>query len=396
MAQVETRKTGIAFVGTGFVADYYMTTLANHPRLDLRGAFDRVAGQLERFAAFYGVRAYDSLDALLADATVDIVVNLTNPESHYEISERALRAGKHVYSEKPLAMDYAEAEALVRLARERGLVLAAAPANGLGAAFRAVDRALAAGSIGTPRLVYAEMDDGPVFRENWQSWRSRSGAPWPGIHEFEIGCTLEHAGYALTWLVSLFGPVERLTCFSALTFPDKGAGDHRLGPDFSVGCLNFRSGVVARLTSGLAAPRDRSFTVLGDRGSITVRDLLDHRSVIHLERADRPPRRLEKVLRHIEYRLNRKLPWKLVPGTRLPVEKEALKLPNFPSLIDFCAGIATQADAIAEGREPFFAGDVALHITELALALSNAGPAAAPYEMRSGFTSRAAAPAPSR
>ncbi|MBN9070851.1 MAG: Gfo/Idh/MocA family oxidoreductase [Rhizobiales bacterium] len=391
MDRVETRRAGIAFVGTGFVADYYMTTLANHPTLHLLGAFDRAQDQLRRFCGFYGVRAYASLDELLADAGVDIVINLTNPEGHFEISDRALRAGKHVYSEKPLAMDYGDAAALVRLADERGLVVAAAPANGLGAAYRSVEKALAAGSIGPPRLVYAEMDDGPVFRENWQSWRSRSGAPWPGPHEFEIGCTLEHAGYALTWLVSLFGPVERLTCFSALAFPDKGVGDHRLGPDFSVGCLNFRSGMIARLTSGLAAPRDRSFTILGDRGSITVRDLLDHHSVVHLERTDMPPRKTEKVLRHVEFRMNRKLPWKLVPGRRLAVEKDDLKLPNFPSLMDFCAGIAAQADAIEKGGAPFFSGNVALHITEIALALSNAGPAAIPYEAKSGFTFPAAA-----
>ena len=99
------------------------------------------------------------------------------------------------------------------------------------------------------------MEDGPVFRANWQDWRSYSGAPWPGVHEFEIGCTLEHAGYGLSWLVRLFGPVVHLAAFSALTFPDKGPGTDNLeqGPDFSVGCLTFESGVVARITCGLAA-----------------------------------------------------------------------------------------------------------------------------------------------
>ena len=141
------------------------------------------------------------------------------------------------------------------------------------------------GRIGTPRLVYAEMEDGPVFRDKWATWRSQSGARWPGLHEFEIGCTLEHAGYALSWLVSLFGAVESLTAFSAITFPDKGPGTEKIvmAPDFSVGCLQFRSGVVGRLTSGLAAPRDRSLTIVGDKGSIVVADLWDNRSAVHLE-----------------------------------------------------------------------------------------------------------------
>jgi predicted dehydrogenase len=133
-----------------------------------------------------------------------------------------------------------------------------------------------AGRIGAPRLAYAEMEDGPVFKDNWTEWRSRSGAKWPGLHEFEVGCTLEHAGYGLSWLVALFGPVERGQAFSALTFPDKGPGTHdlALAADFSVGCLTFGSGVTARLTCGLAAPRDRSLTIVGEEGVIVVRDLV--------------------------------------------------------------------------------------------------------------------------
>ena len=167
--------TGIAFVGTGFVADYYMTTLANHPALSLAGVWDRDAARLEAFRSFHNVPAYPDLDALLADPSVGIVVNLTTPESHYEITHRALAAGKHVYCEKPLAMELAQAEALIAQAQGSGLTLATAPANGLSDAHRLVDETLRAGRIGAPRLVYAAMEDGPVFRDNWARWRSRSG-----------------------------------------------------------------------------------------------------------------------------------------------------------------------------------------------------------------------------
>jgi len=392
MTTESTSATGIAFVGTGFVADYYMTTLANHPDLRLAGAYDRNPDQIGRFSKFYDVRAYASLEAVLADPAVAIVVNLTNPESHFEVSRKALEAGKHVYSEKPLAMRVEEAEALVALAAGRGLTVGAAPANALSAAHAAVSQALHAGEIGTPRLVYAEMEDGAVFRDRWQTWHSRSGAPWPGLHEFEIGCTLEHAGYALSWLVSLLGPVESITAFSALAFADKGEGTagYKLGPDFSVGCLNFRSGTVARLTSGLSAPRDRSLTILGDKGTITVRDLWDHTSSVRMEQVGKPRRFVEKVAARIEHSIGKALPLKPPAGRALPVAAPKLKLPHFPSRIDFCGGIAVQAKAIAAGKTPFFSGDVALHITEAALALSSAGNAAAPYKMRSSFTLPAA------
>jgi len=392
MATGNLSATGIAFVGTGFVADYYMTTLVNHPRLKLTGAYDRNPEQLKRFTGFYGLRAYESFEALLADPAVTIVVNLTNPESHFEVSRKGLEAGKHIYSEKPLAMHVDEAEALVALAAERGLTVAAAPANALSPAHAAVAGAVKAGEIGRPRLVYAEMEDGAVFRDRWQTWKSRSGAPWPGLHEFEIGCTLEHAGYALSWLVSLLGPIESISAFSALAFADKGEGTagHKLGPDFSVGCLNFRSGAVARLTSGLSAPRDRSLTILGDKGTITVRDLWDHTSSVRIERVGQPRRFAEKVAARIEHSIGKALPLKPPAGRRLPVAASKLNLPHFPSRIDFCGGIAAHAQAIAAGKAPFFSGGVALHITEAALALSNAGGTAAPYRVRSSFTLPAA------
>lgn len=367
--------SNIAFVGTGFVADYYMTTLANHPRLRLAGAWDRDADRLARFCRFHGLPAFADLDAVLRSGEVDIVVNLTTPESHFAINRAALEAGKHVYCEKPLALSLAEARALVDLAEQRGLTLCGAPANALSDAFELAHGLIEGDRIGQPRLVYAEMEDGPVFRANWQDWRSRSGAPWPGLHEFEVGCTLEHAGYALSWLVGLFGPVRHVQAFSALTFPDKGPGtEHvKMAADFSVGCLTFRSGVVARLTCGLAAPRDRALTVVGDRGVMVVRDLWDNRSPINLaahgERSwwRKAADRLEAVRGH-------RLAVQPGPGraVRYRSAGRAATVPSYPSQIDFARGLACQAEAIRAGTLPRFSGRMALHLTELALAV-NAG-----------------------
>ena len=376
----------IAIIGTGFVADYYMTTLRNYPQLKLLGAFDRSGERLKVFAAHYNVRAYESSEAILADKDVQLVLNLTTPESHYAISRAALEAGKHVYSEKPLAMDFNDAKALVEFAAANELTLAAAPANGLSDAQKLVSSSMS--EIGTPRLVYAEMEDGPVFRDKWATWRSQSGAPWPGLHEFEIGCTLEHAGYALSWLVSLFGPVESVSAFSSITFQNKGPGTEHLhmAPDFSVGCLRFKSGLVARLTSGLAMPKDRSLTIVADKGSITVDDLWDNRSAVRLESTTRKRSILSRVFGRLEAKLGKTLPWKPAVGSKLAYPKgDTVSLPSFPSQIDFMRGVADQARAIETGMTAFFSGAVALHITEVALALNNAGENAAPYKVRSTF-----------
>ncbi len=91
----------IAVVGCGYVFDHYMETLPDHPELELAGVFDRDPDRLQTVGTYFGIPTYGSLDELLADRGVELVVNLTDPDSHYPVSKAALLAGKHVYSEKP-------------------------------------------------------------------------------------------------------------------------------------------------------------------------------------------------------------------------------------------------------------------------------------------------------
>lgn len=377
--------TGIAFVGTGFVADYYITTLANHPGLMLCGVYDRSAAQRDRFAAYYRVRAYGSLDEILADPLVQIVVNLTSIDSHFAVSKAALEAGKHVYSEKPLSETYEQAVELRDLAARQNLILAGAPANALTPLSGRIGQLLKQGAIGTTKLIYAQMEDGAVFRQNWRDWRSVSGAPWPGEHEFVVGCTLEHVVYSLSWLVMMFGPVDSMTAFSTLCFPDKGqAGSEPLGPDFSLAMLTFRSGPVARLTNGLCAPKDRSLTIMGDRGTITVDDLWDYGSKARIEVEGSKRSLVERVATRLAHHTGIHLGELAKPGEPIVASGGPRpKLPSFPSQIDFSGGIAALAKAIDGGPKPFLSGDMAVHVTELALAISNAGPSAGPYRVRS-------------
>ncbi len=90
--------------------------------------------------------------------------------------------------------------------------------------------------------------------------------PWPYKDEFEVGCTLEHAGYYLGWLAAWFGPAVTVTSFASVQVPDKVPGETFAvtSPDFSVACIQFASGVVARLTCSILAPHDHSLKVVGD------------------------------------------------------------------------------------------------------------------------------------
>jgi predicted dehydrogenase len=113
----------IAIVGCGFVADYYLKTLPEHPNLKLLGVMDRDRDRAAKFGTYHSVPVYESLEELLDDKRVDIVVNLTNPSSHFAVSQASLEAGKHVYSEKPLAMELSAAQELVDLAEKKGLYI---------------------------------------------------------------------------------------------------------------------------------------------------------------------------------------------------------------------------------------------------------------------------------
>lgn len=229
----------IAVVGCGFVADYYLKTLPSYPELELVGVMDCIQERAASFAAAYSVPFYESLEKLLEECCIDIILNLTNPRSHFSVSKTCLEADKHVYSEKPLAMELSEAKELVELAKQRGLYITSAPCSLLGETAQTIWKALRENQIGNVRLVYAEMDDGMIHRMPYQKWLNESGFPWPYKDEFEVGCTLEHAGYHLAWLPAFFGPAETITAFSSCLIPNKHT-DIPLetnAPDFSVACI---------------------------------------------------------------------------------------------------------------------------------------------------------------
>lgn len=123
------RKITTVIVGCGNVAAFYCNAIRRHPILEFAGVTDRDPERSALYASYYSTRKYDTLEDVLNDGKVEMIINLTNPRSHFIVSKAALEAGKHVYSEKPLAMSFHEAQELVRLAEKKGLVIASAPSR---------------------------------------------------------------------------------------------------------------------------------------------------------------------------------------------------------------------------------------------------------------------------
>jgi predicted dehydrogenase len=279
----------IAFVGCGYVFDIYMRTQWAHPELRICGVYDIDTARSAVVSRHYGFRVYPSYDALLADPDVQIVVNLTSIRSHHETIKRALLAGKHVYSEKPLTTDLALSRELFALAEQRGLVLTGAPCNLYCDAVSTLWKALRDGAIGKPVLVYAELDDNPAHLMQLETVQSPTGAPFPYVEELQEGCTVEHVAYHLVWLCAIFGPVRHVTAYSSHLVAHKT--DTPLSPadtpDYSVANLNFDGGVSARVTCSWVAPRDHSFRVVGEEGEICVDNVFHDQSPVHIERFSR-------------------------------------------------------------------------------------------------------------
>ena len=363
-------KLNVAVVGCGFVSSSYMETIKSFPNFTLSGITDKIPERIKNQAELYQVPTYESFEAVLEDENVDIVINLTDPENHFEVSKRALESGKHVYTEKPFCPELHQAEELVALARSKNLKIISAPCSLLGPTAQTLWKLLDENTVGRVPLVYAEMDDGPVFLMNPQNWKSRAGAPWPYKGEFELGSALEHLGYTLSWLVAFFGPAVSVTAFSKALVPHKMPDMEAVQtPDFSVALITHASGVVSRVTCGIVAPVDRGMRIIGEEGVLSITDFWD----IYEKPGYQKYSSLKLKAERKPWIQNS---WILKKGFGIIPKKLALQTKPFHNKLnhttmDYGLGIHDLSRAILEGKEPILNMDFCLHVNELTLKIHN-------------------------
>jgi predicted dehydrogenase len=232
-------------IGCGSVSRWYLDHLRGSDVVELAAAADRDA----RLARATGLPVV-SLDELLADASIPLVLNLTPAAAHAEVTRAALEAGKHVWTEKPVAMTLAEAQELAALAEERGLKVAAASDTFLGAALQEARRLVDADEIG--ELVGASASFTTPGSEAWH--------PNPD-HLFAAGPIYDEGVYFLTALVSLLGPLAAVSAANRTVRPGRTiATGRRAGETFGapvpthwVSLLEFAAGPLATMTMSFEA-----------------------------------------------------------------------------------------------------------------------------------------------
>ncbi len=369
----------IGIIGCGYIANYYATTMPNHPELELAGVTDINADRAGKFSEYYGVKHFNTLEDLLGDREISIVLICTYPHTHYELAKAILLANKHVYTEKPMGMNFEEASELVELAKSRKLYIASSPNILLGEYAQGIMKALRDNEIGRPLLAYAHLDDGAVHHMRYWTWHSRTGTEWPYKNEFAVGSLLEHAGYCISLLTAFFGPAREVQAYTRCLIPDKLCRNvnDTTGPDYSEIVIEFRSGMVGRITIGTVAPRNHSLMIVGEEGVLSTDALYwDVQQKVYIQRrkdlrsTDQGDAKAYLTDKE-EYTFTRPTDFEFRSGDEVNV--------------DWAKGVAELAEAISQKRRCRLDMDHALHIMEIIDAVNTDRSFSGPQKIRTSF-----------
>lgn len=267
-----TGRVGVGVIGAGVISGQYLDNLTAFPDLEVLYVADLDLERARAQAEKYGLPGSGTVEDLLAQPEIEIVVNLTVPAAHVEVALRALAAGKSVWTEKPFALDRVSGKRLLDEAARLGLRVATAPDTFLGAGLQTALRLIEAGEIGTPLTALALMQSsGP------ESWH-----PSPEFLFQDGGGPLFDIGpYYLTTLVQAFGPVRRVTAAASTARPVRVIGSGpRAGTTFDVtvpshhgALIEFESGASAQTIFSFQSMRERGlFEVSGATGTIAFPD----------------------------------------------------------------------------------------------------------------------------
>lgn len=267
------RKVKIGIIGCGNISDIYLKNCTEmFDNLEVVGCADIVTERAEAKARQYNINAY-SVEELLHHKDVEIIVNLTIPKAHKEVSMAALEAGKHTYMEKPLALTRADGMALLNKANEMGLRIGGAPDTFLGGGIQTCIELINDGEIGIPIGATAFMTC-----HGHESWH-----PNPDFY-YKIGGgpMFDMGPYYLTALIAMMGPVKRVAGLTKISFSERMiTSEPRRGdiiqvevPTHVSGILDFENGAIGTMITSFDIWRDNLpiIEIYGTEGTLSVPD----------------------------------------------------------------------------------------------------------------------------
>ncbi|MGC9468429.1 MAG: Gfo/Idh/MocA family protein [Anaerolineae bacterium] len=269
---METTKVGI--IGCGNISSIYLkNSQESFEILEVVACADLVPERAQAQAETYGVARACSVDELLEDSEIEIVINLTTPQAHFPVAMQVIEAGKSVYNEKPLALTRAEGKELLEAAESKGVRVGCAPDTFLGGGHQTCRKLIDDGWIGEPIAATAFM-----LCHGHESWH-----PSP-VFYYKIGGgpILDMGPYYLTALVNLMGPVRRVSGEAEITFPERTITSAPLNgtqidvetPTHIASTLQFESGAVGTLIMSFDvwAHQLPRIEIYGTEGTLAVPD----------------------------------------------------------------------------------------------------------------------------
>lgn len=274
-------KTQIGLIGCGSISGAYFINAKKFDFMEIAACADLDLSRAQAAAKEHGVAKACTVDELLADKDIQIIINLTVPVAHEEVSLAILNAGKHVWTEKPLTINREQGLRVLQTAKKNNLRVGGAPDTFLGAAHQTARKLIDDGAIGRPIAATAFM-----MCRGHESWH-----PNPEFHyKPGAGPMWDMGPYYLTDLLQLIGPAQKVTAMASIGLPERtithknkdGGPGPFFGqkitvetPDHVTGNILFENGCVATVITSLAVhgPNHTSpITIFGSEGSLQVSD----------------------------------------------------------------------------------------------------------------------------
>ncbi|MGK3953802.1 Gfo/Idh/MocA family protein [Microbacterium sp. I2] len=341
---------GVGLIGAGNISDQYLRNLTSFPDVRVLAVGDLLEDRARAQAATYDVPRAGGVDVVLGDPDIDIVVNLTIPAVHVEVSEAILAAGKHVWTEKPIGIDRDESQRLLSKADAAGLRVGVAPDTVLGPGVQTAKRAIARGDIGRPLFAQTTFQwQGPeLFHPNPGFLYAKGGGP-----------LLDMGPYYVSALVHVFGPVAAVAALGLQGAPTRRVQVGELaGQEFAVEIpstlsvlMDFEHGAQAQSLYSTDSPlyRHGIVEITGTEGTLVIPDPNTFGGPITITRP------LTKMV---------------VPPE--PVVQDVFDVPQEGVLVGRGLGVLDMARAIRDDRSHVATGRFGYHVLDTLLAIEEA------------------------
>ena len=282
--------THIGVIGCGRISGAYLWMARQFPDVAITACADLDVQIAKAKAAEFNVPKGCSVDELLKDDEIDLVLNLTIPQAHFPVAMQVLRSGKHVYSEKPLGIQREQGRLILEEAAKRNLKVGGAPDTFMGSGIQTARRLIDDGAIGRPLAFTAFM-----MCRGHESWH-----PGPEFYYEPGGGPMFDMGpYYLTALLNLLGPVKRLTGAASIAIPVRTiTSEPKRGqtfavhtPDHIVGTMEFENGCIGTIITTFATMHpvydgNQPIVIYGESGTLRVPDPNLFDGPVHLRTVD--------------------------------------------------------------------------------------------------------------